>query len=217
LDPVAAAAARRRRELPRIPGQVRHTGKWRLALEMIQEMTGPDGRGVLEQPAAAGDARPVVVAGIAYGENALFREGLTAAGRQYVVAVTGSPRASAHEAAPRVIACGGRGQPPKAAYPDPPLSLRQLAIAHAGQIRPVTWRQGAKTTRGNPDAAMTSQFLAIRVRPASRHITREPGRSFPACWLLAEWPPEADEPSDYWLDTLPEDTSIAELVRDSVG
>jgi len=104
LDPVAAAAARPRRELPRIPGQVRHTGKWRLALEMIQEMTGPDGRGVLEQPAAAGDARPVVVAGIAYGENALFREGLTAAGRQYVVAVTGSPRASAHEAVPRVIA-----------------------------------------------------------------------------------------------------------------
>jgi hypothetical protein len=64
---------------------------------------------------------------------------------------------------------------------------------------------------------MTSQFLAIRARPASRHITREPGRSFPACWLLAEWPPEAGEPSDYWLDTLPEDTSIAELVRDSVG
>ena len=92
-DPVVAAAARRRRELSRIPGQVRHTEKWRLALEMIQEMTGPDGWGVLEQPAAAGGARPVVVADIAYGDNALIREGLTARGWRYVVAVKGSPRA----------------------------------------------------------------------------------------------------------------------------
>src|SRR6266568_438836 len=45
-DPVAAAAARRRRELPRIPGQVRHTEKWRLALQMIEEMAGPGGWGV---------------------------------------------------------------------------------------------------------------------------------------------------------------------------
>jgi SRSO17 transposase len=50
--PVAAAAARRRRQLSRIPGQVRHTEKWRLALEMIEEMTGPGGWGVLEQVTA---------------------------------------------------------------------------------------------------------------------------------------------------------------------
>jgi SRSO17 transposase len=60
---------------------------------------------------------------------------------------------------------------------------------------------------------MTSPFLAIRVRPASRHIPRAADRSFPACWLLAEWPPHADAPTDYWLSTLPEDTAIEELVR----
>jgi SRSO17 transposase len=60
---------------------------------------------------------------------------------------------------------------------------------------------------------MTGSFLAIRVRPASRHITLAADRSFPARWLLAEWPPEADEPAGYWLSTLPEDTAIAELVR----
>jgi SRSO17 transposase len=32
-------------------------------------------------------------------------------------------------------------------------------------------------------------------------------------WLLAEWPPEAAEPTDYWLSSLPEDTDLAELVR----
>ena len=60
---------------------------------------------------------------------------------------------------------------------------------------------------------MTSCFPAIRVRPASRRITRDADRSFPACWLLAGWPPEADEPAGYWLSTLPEDTPIADRVR----
>ena len=32
-------------------------------------------------------------------------------------------------------------------------------------------------------------------------------------WLLAEWPTEAAEPTDYWLATLPEGTGLAELVR----
>jgi hypothetical protein len=42
---VAAAGAAGRRELSRVPDQVRHTEKWRLALEMIEEMTGPGGVG----------------------------------------------------------------------------------------------------------------------------------------------------------------------------
>src|SRR6266516_4491863 len=212
-DPVAAAAARRRRELSRIPDQVRHTEKWRLALEMIEEMTGPGGWGVLEQVTAAGGARPVVVSGIGYGDNALFREGLTAAGWRYVVAVKGSPRAHPAGASPEARPYGGLGQPPKPAYPGPPVSLRELAIARADAVRPVTWRQGTKATRGNPEAAMTSHFLAIRVRPASRRIPRAPDGSLPESWLLAEWPPEADEPAGYWLSTLPEDTPLAELVR----
>ena len=77
----------------------------------------------------------------------------------------------------------------------------------------MTWRQGTKATRDNPAAAMTGCFLAIRVRPASRNITRAADRSLPACWLLAEWPSEAGEPSGYWLSTLPEDTPLEELVR----
>jgi SRSO17 transposase len=60
--------------------------------------------------------------------------------------------------------------------------------------------------------AMTSHFLAIRARPANRGIPRAPG-SLLTCWLLAEWPPEAEEPAGYWLSTLPPDTPIAELVR----
>jgi len=212
-DPVAAARAARCRERAGIPAQVRHTEKWRLALEMIEEMTGPGGWGVLGQVTGATGARPVVVSDTGYGDNALFREGLTAAGWRYVVAVKGAASAYPHQATPQAVPYGGRGQPPKPAYPHPPANLRQLAIASADQIQPVTWRQGTKVTRDNPEAAMTSHFVAIRVRPASRHIARPADRGFPACWLLAEWPPHAGEPTDYWLSTLPEDTPAGELVR----
>ena len=212
-DPVAAAGAARRRQRAGIPDEVRHREKWRLALEMIEEMTGPGGWGVLDLVTAAGGPRPVVAADIGYGDNALFREQLTAAGWQYAVAVKGSTSAHDGNAVPETRPYGGLGQPPKPAYPRPPATLRQLALAHAAQIRPVTWRQGTKTSKDNPDAAMTSWFLAIRVRPAGRSIPRETDRSLPACWLLAEWPPEAEEPSGYWLSTLPEDTPLEELVR----
>jgi hypothetical protein len=91
-------------------------------------------------------------------------------------------------------------------YRTAPTSLRQLATASADQVRPVTWRHGTRATAGNPDAAMTGHFAAIRIRPASRHLPLAAGGSLPECWLLAEWPPEADEPSGYWLSDLPEDT-----------
>jgi SRSO17 transposase len=212
-DEVTAAAIRRRRERARIPGGVRHREKWRLALDMIEEMTGPGGWGVLDLAVAAGGTRPAVAADAGYGDNALFRRQLTAAGWQYVLAVKGGTTAYAGDAVPQARPYGGLGQPPKPAYPRPPATLRQLALAHAAGIAPVTWRQGTRTGKDNPGAAMTGYFLAVRVRPASRHISRAADRSLPACWLLAEWPPEADEPTGYWLSTLPEDTAVGELVR----
>src|SRR6266508_917888 len=89
-DPVQAARARRRREQARIPDDVRHTEKWRLALEMIDEMAGPGGWGVLEQITAAGGARPVAVADAGYGDNTTFRLELGNRDWQYVLAVKGT-------------------------------------------------------------------------------------------------------------------------------
>ena len=213
-DEVTAAAIRRRREHARIPDDVRHAGKWRLALEMIGEMTGPGGWGMLEEVTAGGGARPVVVADAGYGDNTTFRLELAARGWRHVAAVKGTTSAYAGEARPVTHARrGGPGRPPGPSYAGPPANLRQLAIAHAGEIRQVTWRQGTKATKGNPTASMTSCFLAIRVRPANRDIPRADDGSLPGCWLLAEWPPEADEPTDYWLSDLPGTTPIAELVR----
>jgi SRSO17 transposase len=213
-DPVAAAGAKRRRERARIPGQVRHTAKWRLALEMIDEMTGPGGWGALEEVTAAGGVRPVVTADAGYGDNTTFRLELESRDWQYIVAVRGATSARAGDAEPVARGLGGGpGRPPRPAYPAPPVTLRQLAIASADTIQQVTWRQGTRATKGNPTASMTSHFLAIRVRPANRDIPRAEDGSLPDCWLLAEWPAKADEPTDYWLSNLPPDTPIAKLVR----
>ena len=213
-DPVQAARAAGRRARAGIPDDVRHKEKWRLALEAIDEMTGADGWGVLGQVAAAGGARPVVAADAGYGDNTTFRLELEQRGWRYVVAVKGTTSAHAGDAQPVTRSLGGGpGRPPGPAYPGPAANLRTLAIANADKIGPVTWRQGTKATMGNPAASMTSHFLAIRVRPANRDIPRGEDGALPACWLLAEWPPEADEPTDYWLSTLPEDTPAGELVR----
>jgi SRSO17 transposase len=126
------------------------------------------------------------------------------------------PTATAHpaDAVPVTALYPGNGRPPAPAYPDPPQTLKALVMA-AGRStgRYVTWRHGTHQTPANPTAAMRSRFLALRVRPAGRNITRNPDRSLPACWLLAEWPPGQAEPTDYWLSTLPEGTPLRHLAR----
>src|SRR4051794_25642468 len=76
-SPEAAAAIRERRTRAGIPEQMRHREKWRLALDMLDELAGE------------ALAPPVVVADAGYGDNAEFRDGLTARGRAYVVQVSG--------------------------------------------------------------------------------------------------------------------------------
>src|SRR3954453_10726625 len=95
-------------------------------------------------------------------------------------------------------------------YRAAPCSLRELVLAAgAGQAVPVTWRQGSR-------GSMSSRFVALRVRPANVALRRAAANAqteLPARWLLPEWPADAEEPSDYWLASLPADTPLAELVR----
>src|SRR5437899_4039436 len=112
-DPAQAARARRRRERARIPDEVRHAEKWRLALEMTGEMTGPGGWGVREEITAAGSGRPVVAADAGYGDNTAFRLELGTRGWRYVLAVKGTT--SAYPGDARLVTParrGGPGRPP---------------------------------------------------------------------------------------------------------
>jgi SRSO17 transposase len=149
---------------------------------------------MLDELIGWGLAPPVVVADAGYGTTAAFRDGLTA---------------HPAESLPELIGYFGLGPHPKPRYHTRPARLRDhvLAASRSAAVE-VRWRDGSR-------GPMTSAFVAMRVRPAGRRPT---GRlaadgSLPPVWLLAEWPPEAAEPTDYWLSTLPEGTELAELVR----
>jgi SRSO17 transposase len=182
---------------------VRHREKWRLALDMIDQM-----RDDWQLP-----ARPVV-ADSGYGDCTLFRLALAERGLSYVVQV--DPTATAHpaDAVPATAAYTGRGRPPRPAYPAPPGTFKDLALA-AGRdtVRQVTWRRGTRKTTTNRTAAMRSHFLAIRIRPANRDIPRAADGSLPEVWLIAEWPPGEPEPVKYWLSNMDARTPLKTLVR----
>src|SRR4051812_21094029 len=192
-----AAAIRTRRARAGIPAEVRHREKWRLALDMLDELAGQQ----LIPPVVAADA--------GYGDIAEFRDGLTARGRAWVVQVSGVLSAYPEDAVPALVPTSGRGRPSRPRYRTSPVALREHVLAAGRErVRRVTWREGSR-------APLTSWFVVLRVRPAGHHqaTRRAADGSLPAVWLLAEWPPEAAEPTDYWLSCLPEDTPLAELVR----
>ena len=58
---------------------------------------------------------------------------------------------------------------------------------------------------------MTSRFLFLRVRPAHKDEKRHEPRDFE--WLIVEWPKGEDEPTKYWLSTMPSNTSQEQLIR----
>src|SRR3954452_1860482 len=72
--PQDTAAIRSRRARAAIPDEQRHRAKWRLALDMLDELAGWR------------LAPPVAVADAGYGNNADFRAGIDARGWGYVVA-----------------------------------------------------------------------------------------------------------------------------------
>jgi SRSO17 transposase len=202
-DPVRAQAVRQRRARAGIPDEVRHREKWRLALDMIDQMLQE-----WQLP------RRPVVADSGYGDCTAFRLGLAERGLSYVVQVDPDATAQPAAAAPVTAAYTGRGRPPKPAYPDPPATFKQLVLAAGvSRVRQVTWRHGTRAGATNRQARMRSHFLAVRVRPANRDIPRNAEGSLPDAWLIAEWPPHAPEPVKYWLSNMSIDTPLKTLIR----
>ena len=187
-----------RRAKAKLPEDVHHVEKWRLALEMIDELIG------------WGITPPVVLGDGAYGDITEFRSGLEQRELQYVLDVKGGTSAYGEDVQPEWPQWKGTGRPPKPRYRQDPSSLKALALA-AGKPAAVsvTWREG---TRGK----MRSRFLALRVRPANiqlRNNANRQGEELPVCWLLCEWPSKASEPTKYWLSNLPANTPLKDLVR----
>ena len=215
-DADTVARIRRRRARCKIPEDVRHREKWRLALDMLDQITGPPAQDGTQDGDGDGWGLPrrPVVADAGYGDTTGFRLGLEQRGLRYVVAVKGTTSAYPAAAVPTAPTYSGRGRPPKPRYRDDPTNLTALALA-AGRsaLTHLTWRHGSRKNSANPTAAMRSHFLAMRVRPANREIPHNTDGSLPDCWLIVEWPPDKAEPTDYWLSNLPTDTPLPELVR----
>ena len=212
-DADTVAQIQRRRARCKIPDDVRHREKWRLALDMLDQITGPPAQSGAD---GGGWGLPprTTVADAGYGDITGFRLGLEQRGLRYVVAVKGTTSAYPVDTVPTAPAYSGRGRPPKPRYRDDPTNLTQLALA-AGRsaLQHLTWRHGSRKNPDNPTAAMRSHFLAMRVRPANHEIPRNADGSLPECWLIVEWPPGKSEPTDYWLSDLPLDTPLQQLVR----
>lgn len=184
-----------RREACRVPEDVAHEPKWKLALQMFDELRDWG----LEPPVVLGDA--------AYGDVTELRVGLAEREISYVLDVKGSTSALPESAKPERPKASGKGRPPAARYRRPFDSLAGLARA-AGEEScvEVRWREG---TRG----PLSSRFLALRVRPANVKLRRgERDGELPVCWLLTEWPAGKEEPTDFWLSNLPADTPVERLV-----
>jgi SRSO17 transposase len=180
-----ADVARTRRARAKIPEKERYRPQWQLALEMLDEL------------ASWGHRPPVVVADADYGQVAAFRAGLSDRDLRYVVATTATTTAHPVGAVPSASvqdpAQPGSGSGLR--YPDRARTLAQHAQA-AGQDA---------TTRGH--------VMALRIRPAGKDVLPDDQGVLPEAWLIAEWPPDAQTPRDYWLSDLPADTPLDTLVR----
>ena len=191
-----------------IPDEVRHREKWRLALDMLDEITGDQAGGGWGLP-----QRPVV-ADAGYGDNTTFRLGLEARGLPYVVAVRAPPaptRAPPRRRSRPITAAAARRSPATAGAAA--TCEDQVVTAGRRPGRPVTWRQGTRRTPRNPTAAMRSGSSRCGSAPPTATSPAPPTAACPNACCPAEWPPADAEPTDYWLSNLPADTRLRDLVR----
>jgi SRSO17 transposase len=190
-----------RRRRAGIGDDVTHREKWRLTLDMIDELL------------RWGHRPPLIVADCGYGDAAEFRHALIERGLSYVVQVSG--RLTAYPAATTRTTgeYAGVGSHPTPRYQDPAPTLTELITTGPDRARRVTWRPGSRLRAGRP-VLMSSHFVFTRVRPAGRILlSAHRGQDLPETWLIAEWPPGNPEPIKYWLSNLPAKTAKRTLIR----
>src|SRR5271168_464209 len=156
----------------------------------------------------AGLPRGVALMDAGYGNNSNLRADITSLGLSYVAGILSNTTvwASGTEPLPPKP-WSGRGRPPKRLRRDTehrPVSVKELALGLPKRAwRTIEWREGSAET-------MSSRFARVRVRAARHDERRHEPR--PEEWLLIEWPRGENEPTKYWLSTLPENSTFHRLV-----
>lgn len=185
-----------RRKKTGVPEQVAFATKPEIALAQIRAAR------------EAGVPPGVVLADAAYGDDTAWRDGVTEQDLIYMVGIRPATtvRANGSEPLPPKP-WSGRGPKPKLLRRGPghePVAVKALAMGLPPErYRAVTWRDGT-------NAALSSRFACLRVRPA--HQTCQATAVRPEEWLLVEWPAGDGEPAGYWLSTAPADATLEQLV-----
>jgi SRSO17 transposase len=156
----------------------------------------------------AGVAPGVVLMDSGYGADTKLRTGISALGLCYVAGI--QPNTTVWGPGTQPLPpkeWSGRGRPTRRMRRDAehrPLQVKALALGlPEAAWTTITWREGSADW-------LTSRFARLRVRPAHRDYNRtEP---YPEEWLLVEWPKGEEEPTKYWLATLPETIAFTALV-----
>ena len=147
----------------------------------------------------------LVLADAGYGDEAALRDRLSAHGLTYAVGIRPQTAVwwGAHQPAPAPDK-SRRGRPRTRVLRDEthqPIRVDELAaILPRTRYRTLTWREGT-------NAALTSRFARVCVRAAHGDCPRAEE------WLLIEWPKGEDEPTRYFLSTLPAGAPFKELVH----
>jgi hypothetical protein len=186
-----------RRRKAKIPAAVQFKTKSELGVELVERACGWD----LSLAPVLGDQ--------AYGENSWLRDRLHEAGCEYVLAV--GPKAKVFEQGTTFAVPAkkpGASRAPVHPRPDrQPTPIGEFIPDLASDANIVTFRDGPT---GEP---VTSRFIIARVHAGHgwresegwtgwRERSEVPPREE---WLIAEWPEDHDQPTDYWISNLPLD------------
>jgi SRSO17 transposase len=138
----------------------------------------------IEWACEIGLPRGVVLMDSAYGADLSFRKRLTELELIYSVGIRGKTLVArtTPKAEPMIAVDLARRLPKKG-------------------WRTITWRDGTNTP-------LSSRFQRVRVRAAGDGTTG----AEPEEWLLIEWPQSENEPTKFWLSTLPETMPLGRMV-----
>jgi SRSO17 transposase len=192
------AAMATRRAACHLPAAVQHRPKWRLVLDMLDELAGWE------------LSPPVLLADCGDGEIGEFRGGLDTREIPYVVEVRSATSAYAEQVRPTTAPYTGKGPA------SPPALPRQAILAgQPGAPSRAAGLCGADLAAGQQGPA-TRPLPGAAGPPGGGHPRRQAradGAELPLHWLLVEWPTGKPAPVKYWLSNLPPARPLVELVR----
>ena len=183
------AKDRARRRKTGVPKEIEFKTKPQIALEQLR------------WACAAGIPRGVALMDAGYGADTDLRATITTLGLSYVAGIMPNTSVWAPGQAPLPAKTwSGQGRPPKLIRRDAkhrPISVKALARGLPPRAwRTIEWREGTAVR-------LSSRFARVRVRAAHRDYWLAEPRAEE--WLLIEWPQGENEPTKYWLSTLPDD------------